>query len=292
MRLNLRAGSPVAVVAPAGPAPAEPFQAGLKLLSSRYRIIRGAERPGADPALPYLAGSDQQRSEALNLALNEDRVEAIFFARGGYGCSRILDRLDGDALVRRRIPMVGFSDITALHAWASCLGVPSVHGPVVTQLPRLPAAQVEDLFRLLEGGDAPQLKGLEALAGGHAEGTLWGGNLMVISHLCGTPHLPDLSGRVLLLEEVNEAPYRIDRMLTQLGQAGVLEMVSAVVVGDLTGCEDPRLEIRTMLADRLGGLGKPVLLGAPVGHGDRNQALPLGWKVKVDGSAGSITYIT
>ena len=278
------------MVAPAGPVPSEPFRLGLEILASRYRVVHGQRPPQPDNALPYLAGDDASRAAALNRAMADPEVEAIFFARGGYGCARILAALDAAALTGRSqpIPMVGFSDITALHAWAAGLGVCSVHGPVVTQLHRLPEEQLVSLWRLLELGEAPMLEGLDPLVGGRARGSLWGGNLTVMSHLCGTPHLPDLRGKVLLLEETNEVPYRVDRMLTQLGQAGILEGAAAVVVGDLLGGEDPRVAHRAVLEDRLGGLNMPVLLGAPVGHGDRNLALPLGWTAEVDGEAGTV----
>lgn len=289
---KLSPGSSVAVVAPAGPAPAEPFRQGMEILSARYRVVHGGIAPEPWDDLPYLAGDDASRASALNLALRDAEVEAIFFARGGYGSTRILQALDGGALVSRPIPLVGFSDITALHAWAACLGIPTIHGPVVTQLSRLPREQVEGMFRLLEGGRAPRLDGLEPLVGGRAQGTLWGGNLTVISHLCGTPYLPDLTGQVLLLEEVNEAPYRLDRMLTQLRQTGALQKVAAVLVGDLTGCHDPRMvSCRPVLEDCLGDLGIPVLLGVPVGHGDQNLALPLGWTAEVDGDAGEVRVV-
>lgn len=284
------------MVSPAGPCAPELYLAGSSILASRYRVVHGAQHPGpADDQLPFLAASDQRRAAAVNQALNDPAVEAIFFARGGYGCSRLLDVLDQDALQRRRLPMVGFSDITALHAWATCSGVPSIHGPMLSQLPRLPEPQLEQLWALVEGQAVPPVRRLEALAGGRARGPLFGGNLTLLAHLCGTRWLPDLSGRILLLEEVGEVPYRVDRSLTQLQLAGVLPRLAGVVVGDLLGCE-PDLEpqqlpgagARAVLLDRLGSLGVPVVLGAPVGHGDRNLALPLGAQVTLDADAGTL----
>ena len=118
------------------------------------------------------------------------------------------------------------------------------------------------------------------------------GNLTIISHLCGTPHLPDLRGRILLLEEVNEAPYRIDRMLTQLRLAGVLQGVAGIVVGDCAPGGDPlaRRAVRVVLQDRLGDLDLPVVLGAPVGHGSRNLALPLGVPAVLDADQGTLIF--
>ena len=122
-----------------------------------------------------------------------------------------------------------------------------------------------------------------------AEGPLFGGNLTLLSHLCGTALMPPLEGAVLLLEEVGEAPYRIDRKLTHLAQAGVFARVSGVLVGDLVGCDDARQDAASVVRERLGRLGLPVLTGAPVGHGARNRALPIGAPVRLDADAGTLS---
>ncbi len=275
--------------------PPDRYRAGLAILAARYTIVHDYQPAAPDGPLPYLAGDDEARAGALDAALRDERVEAIFCARGGYGSSRLLGRLDGEALRRRRPLLVGFSDVTALHCWAARLGVPSVHGPVVSQLARLPEEDRAALFALLEG-EAPALSGLECLVPGTASGPLLGGNLTLLAHLCGTPQQPDLHGRLLLLEEVGEAPYRIDRLLTQLELAGVLDGVAGVVVGELTGCDAaaerhlPAHDARAVVACRLGALGVPTVLGAPVGHGARNVALPLGVPAHLDASAGALRF--
>lgn len=266
----------------------------MAILARRYRVVHGADAPAPpDRTLGYLAGDDATRAAELNEALGDQRVRAIFCSRGGYGAMRILDRLDGEALRRRRIPLVGFSDITALHAWAARLGVPTVHGPVVSQLHRLPQEQVEHLFALLEGERPAPLSGLTPLHPGTARGPLLGGNLTLLCHLLGTPHLPAFDGAVLLIEEVNEPPYRLDRMLTQLALAGVFERLAGVVVGQVllpgTVDEKARALRRAVLADRLGQLGLPVVSDAPVGHGGSHLALPLGLPVTLDADAGTLT---
>lgn len=283
------------MVAPAGPAQRESFEAGLTLLAQRYRVVQGLD-PAAPHhlCLPYLAGEDAWRADRLNAALNDPQVEAIFCARGGYGAMRILDRLDSEALVQRRVPIVGFSDCTALHLWAACHGVPTVHGPVVTQLARLHPGDLSGLFDLLEGGPLPRMSGLVRVAGGRARGALLGGNLSLLTHMIGTPFLPRLTGCILLLEEVSEAPYRIDRMLTQLTLAGVLGSVAGVVVGRLERCDAPQgipprpVRALEVIEERLAGLGLPVVHGAPVGHGDRNVALPMGVMAELDADAGTL----
>jgi muramoyltetrapeptide carboxypeptidase len=142
MLSSIAPGSGVAVVAPAGPVPEERYREGLQILASRYRLVHAFDPARARSSIPFLAESDAARAEAFNLALRDPQVEAIFCARGGHGCLRILPLLDGRALVRRRPLLIGFSDITAIHAWAARFDVATVHGPVVTQLPELPAAEV------------------------------------------------------------------------------------------------------------------------------------------------------
>ena len=293
----LAPGSTVAIVAPSGPPDAALYRAGREILGRRYRVAREIDPDGPrHPRLPYLADSDEARAAAMNAALADPEIEAILCARGGYGAMRILGRLDDEALRQRRPPIVGLSDITALHLWAAGLGVPTVHGPVLTQLAVLPAGDVQTLFDLLEG-TLPAVDGLHGLCPGLARGRLLGGNLSLLAHLAGTPFLPDLEGCLLLLEEVNEAPYRIDRLLTQLALAGVLDRVAGVLVGNLLGCDAPQgvppepLTALEVIAERLVPLGVPVAAGAPVGHGTRNVALPLGIVAELDADAGTLRFV-
>lgn len=277
----------MAVVSPAGPCEPDVYRAGVDILERRYKIVHGRQTAGGPFAsLPYLAASDVQRARDLMGALEDPAVEAIFFARGGYGSVRMLEHLDARVLQRRRLPLVGFSDVTAIHAWAALHDVPTVHGPVVSQLSRLPSRDIEALFELLEGRALPACRDLKPLVEGVATGPLWGGNLSVVASLCGTSLMPDIRGRILLLEEVNEPPYRLDRLLTQLLQAGVLHQAAGVVVGQML---DDEVLLRELLMDRLGQLGIPVVWGAAVGHGDENLTLPLGLAACLDAGEGTLT---
>jgi muramoyltetrapeptide carboxypeptidase len=289
----------VAVVAPAGTPAPDAYRAGLGILAARYTVVHAYDplAPRTAP-LPYLAESDAFRAARLNEALRDPEVRCIFFARGGYGSMRLLELLDGEALSKSRPTMVGFSDITALHAWAACQRVPSIHGPVVTQLPRLPADEVQSLFDLLEGRAWPELTGLERVVTGSARGPLFAANLTVLCHLCGTPFLPDLTGYILLLEEIGEVPYRIDRLLTQLLLAGVLQRLAGIVVGDLIDCDAPQgepplpVKARSVIFERISSLGIPAALGARVGHGGHNLSLPLlGPTALLDTSNGTLTFL-
>jgi muramoyltetrapeptide carboxypeptidase len=290
--LRVQPGARVAVVAPAGPVPRETFAAGAAILGTRYRLVYG-DRIFARAG--FLAGSDDERTAELAAALADPDVAAVICARGGYGLTRILDRLDAAAFARAPKPIVGFSDVTALLAWAARAGVIGLHAPVVTQLGLLPAEDAAALFALLESpAPPPPLTGLQAIAGGTAEGRLVGGNLELVTRLVGTPWALALDGAVLLLEEIGERPYRIDRQLTQLRAAGALDRVAAVLVGDFVACVEKDCsppDGAEVIAERLGGLGVPVLTGAPIGHGPRNRAVPHGARVRVDGDAGTVEWL-
>jgi muramoyltetrapeptide carboxypeptidase len=293
---RLRPGDVVAVVAPSGPVFPEAFAAGAGVLGARYRLRYDGEALFARQG--FLAGPDDQRLGQLHAALRAPEVAAIVMARGGHGLLRIADQIDVGLWRAHPKPLVGFSDGTVLLAVAAGAGVAAIHGPVVTQLGRLPAADHAALFELLESPDPARLcDGLEGLRPGRASGPLVGGNLEVFSRLVGTPLLPALDGAVLFFEEVGERPYRIDRLLCHLELAGAFARVAGVVVGDLVGCEEPadsRIDsptARAVVRERLGRLAVPVALGAPVGHGERNRALPVGVRVELDATAGTLTAL-
>ncbi|HEY2748265.1 MAG TPA: LD-carboxypeptidase, partial [Polyangia bacterium] len=274
---RLRAGARVAVVAPAGPVPRDAFAAGAAILGARYTLVHD-ERIFARQG--FLAGDDDARAGELCRALADPTIDAIVCARGGYGLMRILDRLDGVAFARAPKLVVGFSDVMALHAWAYHAGVASLHAPVITQLGRLPADDAAALFAACESpAPPPPIAGLRTIhrGNGRAEGPLVGGNLEVISRLVGTPWALPLAGAILLLEEIGERPYRIDRQLTQLGLARALDGLAGVVLGDFVGCAEKdgsAPDAEAVLAERLAARGIPVVAGAPIGHGARNRALP------------------
>jgi muramoyltetrapeptide carboxypeptidase len=281
----------VALVAPAGPVPREGFEAGRARLAERYHLAYDEALFTADG---YLAGSDARRAEELNNALRDPTVRAIFVARGGYGLTRILPSLELGHLPRRPKLVIGFSDVTALHAACLRAGVVSLHGPTLTHLGAIgPEYTGELLARLESAAAAPPWVGLETIAAGHATGVAVGGNLEICSRLCGTPWALPLDGAVLFLEDVGERPYRVDRSLTQLEMAGAAK-VAAVVVGDLTRCQEPSGQgptVEEVVRERLSRWRVPVVANAPFGHGERNSPFALGAPVSVDGSAGSVTFL-
>jgi muramoyltetrapeptide carboxypeptidase len=293
---RLRPGDVVRVVAASGPVFRDAFTPGEAVLAQRYRLRYDSEALFASDG--FLAGSDAARTAALVEAVRDPDAKAVFLGRGGHGLLRLAARLDAALLREHPKPVVGFSDGTVLLALAARAGVASLHGPVVTQLAGLPAEDHAALFALLESPDpSVLLEGLSPLRSGSAEGPLLGGNLEVFSRLLGTPYLPDLDGAILLLEEVGERPYRVDRLLTHLELAGVFDRVAAVVFGDLVGCEEPAdsrvasPSAEAVVKERLGRLDVPVALGAPIGHGSRNVALPYGVQVRLDADAGTLVAL-
>lgn len=288
---RLREGDAVAVVAPAGPVRAERLRPGLDLLSERFRVVCDE---GAYTATGFLAGDDDRRAGELNAAFRDPDVRAIVLARGGYGITRILDRLDADALRSDPKPIVGFSDATALLSWARVsAGVRGVHGPVVEQLGRLPASDVAWLVDMLTtaspaGAIPAELQAIGATPGKRVDGPLLGGNLCLLSHLTGTPASVAGAG-VLLIEDIGERPYAVDRYLTHLRNAGGLDSVMAVVCGDFTNCvADSGPDVWDVIDERLRAFGVCGLRDVPVGHGGRNLAFPFGSTCVVDASAGTL----
>lgn len=282
-------GAPIAVVAPCGIVDPDRFEAGL-------RILRAA---GHDPhpyphmqrPWRYLAGDDDHRAAQLVDALTSPRWAAVWIARGGYGLTRILDRVPFHELPRR--PVLGFSDVTVLLGALHAAGAgPAIHAPVVHSLPIHDAASLDHLFALLEGRPTPALVGTPWVDG-DAEGWLCGGNLCLLAATCGTPWQLDARGAVLVLEEIGEAPYRIDRMLRQLVEAGVFEGVRGVAVGELVGCRPPEgadWTLRDVVLDHLRPLGVPVVGDLPIGHGARNHAFPWGARARLGG--GRLSWTT
>jgi len=281
----LQPGAEVRVIAPSSAFNVEDLQHGLTLLARRYSV---SHAPSLFDRQGYLAGSDDRRLAELQGAIDDPAVSAIFPARGGYGATRLLDALDLRALQARPKLLVGFSDITALHArWTQC-GIGSVHGPMVAALGRAGEAQLERVIEAVEGRGVRVLEGLRPLSPGRARGPLLGGNLAVLCSLLGTPFMPDLRGAVLLLEDVGERPYRLDRMLTSLRSSGALRSVAGVLLGAFTNAEPgpDGTTAELVLTERLGSLGVPVLAGAPVGHVDDNTPVPLGALVELDAGSG------
>lgn len=305
---RLGRGARVALVAPAGP------------LLERDDLTRAQElcraldyepvlAPAAGRRYGYLAGPDQDRLADLNAALRDPSVDAVWCIRGGYGTTRILDRVDFEALARRPKPLIGFSDITALLTGAVVrAGVVAFHGPVARAA--MPAFSRRHFERVLTCGEPagrlgrlpappdvliPRQDRIVTLAGGTAEGPLFGGNLTLLQCLLGTPFFPDLDGAILFLEDVGEDLYRVDRVLAHLRMAGALDRLAGVMVGRFTELKrhmnDGALGFDEVLGTYFGPAGIPVAYGFPVGHIDDQWTLPLGVRARLDADAGEVELL-
>ncbi len=281
------------VVASAAAVDREYLERGVNALSALGFRVKVSERALARAGI--LAGTDRDRAAELMAFFADPEIKAIFAARGGYGCGRILPLLDFEAIARTPKPYIGFSDATfILNALVMRSRMVCFHGPMIAMdfahgvTPR----SLNHLLGLLSG-ELTQftLEARETVRGGIGAGELIGGCLSVVAAMLATPYLPDFSGRVLFLEDTGEKAYRIDRMLTQLKQAGVLDQVAAVVFGAIRvphGSEQERRLTAEFVHNQTSQLKCPVLLGIEAGHGTENLTLPIGLPVQVDGDAGRL----
>lgn len=284
----LRAGDRVVVVAPAGPADSERLAQGLRMLADwGLEAVPPAPLPAADAG--WLAGTDEDRALALAAAWSDGDVRAVFATRGGFGSQRLVDLLDWRRMAEPGPAwLVGYSDVTALHqAFASRLGVATLHGPGVATLPALDPSAVESLRALLFDGRVAPMAGIPG-GGAEASGPLVGGNLAVLASSAGTPGVHPARESIALIEDVAEPAYRLDRLLTQLLRSGWFDGVRGVAVGQLTDCGDPEAA-RSLVRARLGALGVPLVLDLPIGHVDHTRSVVLGQRATVDGGSGTFT---
>jgi muramoyltetrapeptide carboxypeptidase len=274
-------GDAIAVVAPSGPCDAAELWRGLAWLRVRYRIRMSSgvlERAG------YLAGSDDRRTTELAGAMLDRETKAIVAVRGGYGAMRIAHALPWAAFARRPKWLVGFSDVTTLLAGAWNAGVASVHGPNVTALGRAPAPRVRAAW--IGCLERPGMQGawsrLRVVRGGPGvRGPMVGGNLAILHALAAAGRLALPRGSVVAIEDVGEAPYRVDRMVRSLVLGGHLAHASALVLGGFEPA--PPAEIADIVAESTRDLGIPIVAGAPFGHGVDNRAFVVGGTVHVRG---------
>ncbi|MEU3280121.1 S66 peptidase family protein [Streptomyces antibioticus] len=292
---RLAPGARVAVVAPSGPIVEERLQAGLDLLRGwDLDPVAAPHVLDRDPALGYLAGTDADRAADLQAAWCDPAVDAVICARGGYGAQRVVDLLDWDTM-RAAGPkvFVGFSDSTALHeAFAVRLGLVTLYGPVAAGVDFVKSARAQDHLRatLLAPETVRTLTSAgTALAPGRARGVTLGGCLTLLSSGCGTPHSrPGARGGLLLIEDVTEPPYSVDRALTQLLRTGWLDGVAGVALGSWKDC-GPYDSLRPVFADRLGALRVPVVEELGFGHCEGALTVPFGVSAELDAAAGTLT---
>jgi muramoyltetrapeptide carboxypeptidase len=277
------------VIAPSGALrELDAFYQGVNLWRSRgYRVELS---PGFDQQWGYLAGTDDTRRQQLRNALNDPECRGILCARGGYGGARLLE--DWSWKATRPKWLIGFSDITALLMSLSQQGVSGLHAPLLTTIAAEPDWSLQRLFDWVEGRPISPLTGT-GWGSGKATGMLLPVNLTVATHLLGTSIQPDLSNVILAIEDVSEAPYRIDRMLTQWRLCGALQQLKGIAIGRFSQCDPPAhipsFTVAEVLRDRLGDLNLPIVSDFPFGHDGVNAALPVGIVAELDGDRGTLT---
>lgn len=302
----LQPGDLLRVIAPSGALREfEAFHKGLEIWRSRgYKIEL---QSNWDAREGYLAGTDSERRQQLEKAWKDPECRGILCSRGGYGSARLLEDwtwpttaegLKVEGSQKKLQPssqkwLIGFSDITGLLWSLSRLGVSGVHGPVLTSLAVEPEWSVNRLFDCVEGRNLAPLTGI-GWGGGKVRGILLPANLTVATHLLGTPVQPQLDGVILALEDVTEAPYRIDRMLTQWRMSGAFKGVRGIALGRFSRCEPPKnipsWTVEEVLRDRLSDLGIPIVSDFPFGHEGANAALPVGQPVQLDADNGTLSW--
>lgn len=292
---GLKPGDTLHVVAPAGPVDGEDLKRGMAVLSGwGLQPVAGRHLLAREG---YLAGSDDQRAADLTKAFAEGH--GVAFARGGYGTTRLLPLLDLPFLGSLRRLLLGYSDATALGLALSVdRPQPHLHGPGIAELGvEAPDHDRDSLRAGLLGqhpGGIQTLSGLTEIRPGKVRGVVMGGCLSLVAALAGTPFMPSLKGRILFLEDVGEEPYRLDRMLTQITAAGVIEGLSAILLGRFTGClprpgaESP--SARQVLQAWALNLGVPAVSGLPAGHGPGRVTIPLGVEADLDAEAGTVRF--
>lgn len=305
--LRLRPGDVVGLV---GPANATFLRSELTLALEAVEALGLKPKPGAHllDRYGYFAGRDRDRASDINGFFADPEVKGILAIRGGWGSARVLPHLDYDLIRRNPKVFLGYSDITALLlAIHARTGLVTAHGPVGDS--EWNAFSVEWLKRVLFEGEAVRMENPRVdaddlvvreartwtITPGTARGRLLGGNLTVLSHLVGTPYLPEWDGAILFLEDIHEDIYRMDRMLTHLGQAGILGKARGFVFGTCTECEPGEgygaLTLEEVFDDHVKALGIPAFSGAMIGHQRKRFTVPLGIQAEIDAGRGTVQLL-
>ncbi len=303
---QLREGATVALIAPSSPPSEEKLAKGIANLTQLgFKIVEGKSLRASKG---YLAGTDAERLADLHWAFQNPEIEAVWCIRGGYGAGRLLPKIDYDLIRRNPKPLIGYSDVTALHlAIHQRTGLVTFHGPVAAS--DFPEDTLLHFRSMVMHATAPyeivaprvdlDIEPPEyhpfVISRGQATGALTGGNLALLSALAGTPFAPMFKKKIVFIEDVGEQPYRLDRMLTQLLQATDLAQAAGIALGVFNDCQpkpdSPSLSLPDALRDRLGGLGIPVVYGIPFGHVTHQATFPYGIPAKLDADKMKLTIL-
>jgi muramoyltetrapeptide carboxypeptidase len=288
---GLQPGDTVALITPSGPVAAPLLDRATAALEGwGLAVKRWASAGNQHPSLPYLADSDERRAEDFQTAWQDPTVAAVISARGGYGTQRMLDLVDWAALATAEPKIfTGSSDVTALHqAIAAHLGLQTLFSPMPAGALWNDEAAAQLRRRLFEPESPWVLPATEVLVPGTAHGRLTGGNLSLLASSVGTAEHRSAAGAIVVLEDVAEHAYRLDRMVTQLLRAGWFDRVAGIALGSWTNCGDPA-SVRTIMLDRLGRLDVPILSGLRFGHLPGSATIPLGAEAVLDAGTRTLS---
>ena len=287
---RLRPGSLIGVTAPASPFAPDVLERGMRALREMGFEVRFSDE--LFDACGYLAGSDEHRAAAFNRLVADPQIDAIMCARGGYGSLRILPLLDYVRVAEHPKAVIGFSDVTAL-LWAlySRCGLIGFHGPLVTTLADAAPADRSALWNAVasKGHLRLHFESAAVIRSGHACAPVAGGNLTTLCHLLGTPYAPAFRDHIVFLEDRGEAPYRLDRMLTQMKMAGCFDGMQGLVLGSFEDC-GAREDAWRVVAEVFGDAEWPILAGVDAGHGGPNVTIPLGVAAALDAEGRTLDF--
>lgn len=294
----LKPGSHIQVVSPSSGIPREKCERGIALLEDQgYRISFG--RHTFDSHY-YLAGTDADRASDLIDAFDDPDVDCVFCARGGYGSARLIPYLDIPKMASSGKMFCGFSDVTTLHLALNKAGLVTMHTPMLITLSVDREDWVIDSFLKCLAGEDPmpaEAKKATTLVEGVAEGVTTGGCMCLLTDSLATNYALNCEGKIVIIEDVEETPHRVDAMLTHLLNAGVLQKAAGIVIGEMTGTNekcDPTIgpwPWEEIVADRLGDLSMPIMTGFPFGHMKTMLSVPMGVRARMDAGAGTLTYL-
>ena len=306
---RLKQGDTIGVVAPAS-APANPANIDLGLKALKRLGFEPHPAANLRKRWGFLAGTDQERADDLMEVFADQQIKGIICFRGGYGAARLLPLLDYDVIRANPKVFIGYSDITSLHcALLVKAGLVSFHGPMLNSdlvKENLPDFTLQSFLRSVTQLSTPGCvsqgyrgKTVKVLSAGTASGRLVGGNISILCASLATPYQPSLDGAILFIEDLNEEPYRFDRMLTQLLNAGLLQKVAGIAVGVNKNCRDPkarksteyRQSLEDVLKERLLPLNIPIMTGMPFGHIRYNATIPVGVPALLDGNKGELSIL-
>lgn len=294
----LQSGNTIRMVSPASALLPEKTDFMRKLLEKEgYRVEFSKHCFESDH---HLAGSDQDRASDLMEAFLDPNVDAVLCSRGGYGCARLFPYLDLEAMVVHKKMLIGFSDITTLHIALNNRGLVAIHAPMALTLVNPREEWVYDSLKSSLRGENPipnQAPKGTTLVPGVAEGKVVGGCMILMCDSLGTPNPIQAQGKILIIEDVDENPHRIDAMLTHLLNAEVLQRAAGILIGEMTRSDERKDEgiggkpWREIVRERIAPLGIPTIIDFPFGHNKNMLTLPLGIRARLDANSGTLTYL-